>query len=134
MPVLAALLLQLTAAAAPLTVRVTEVRDAKGEVRVELCSARRFLHGGCEYTVSVPAQKDVTEVTIADVPAGLWAVQAYHDRNANREVDRGALGLPLEEIGFSRQAPVGLRGPSWSRASFVHDGPETTTVRLRRYW
>ena len=61
-------------------------------------------------------------------------MQAYHDRNANREVDRGVLGLPLEEVGFSRQAPVGLHGPSWTRAAFAHDAAETMTVKLRRYW
>lgn len=118
----------------PMTVRVSGVRDDAGQVRVDVCSPKTFLRGGCEVTVAVPAVEGETVVTLPAVPAGVWAIQAYHDRNANLRVDRGALGVPTEEVGFSRQAPVGLKGPAFERAAFRHAGPETITVRLRRYW
>ena len=120
-------------AAIPLTVRVSGMRDAMGEVRVEVCSRRSFVQSECEFRESVPAQTGETVVTFPAVPAGEWAVQAYHDRNANHEVDRGLLGVPVEEVGFSRQPPVGLHGPNFGRAAFVHDGAETVTVKLKRY-
>lgn len=137
MPALALLLLALQAAtpeaASPLTVRVSGMRDAVGEVRVEVCSRRSFVHAECEFRESVPAQAGETVATFPSVPAGEWAVQAYHDRNANHEVDRGLLGVPVEEVGFSRQPPVGLHGPNFGRAAFIHAGAETVTVRLKRY-
>ena len=119
--------------AAPLTVRVSGLRDAVGEVRVEVCSRRSFVHSTCEFRESAPAQAGETVVTFPAVPSGEWAVQAYHDRNANHEVDRGLLGVPIEEVGFSRQPPVGLHGPNFGRSAFVHEGAETVTVRLKRY-
>lgn len=118
---------------APLTVRVDGVQDAAGAVRVEVCSRATFLHSDCEFTATAPAQKSETVVVLPAIPPGEWAVQAYHDRNGNGEVDRGVLGVPIEEVGFSRQAPVGVRGPSFGRAAFPHGAAETVTVRLRRY-
>lgn len=120
-------------AATPLTVRVGGVQDAVGEVRVEVCSRRSFVHSQCEFRSSTPARAGEAVVSFPSVPAGEWAVQAYHDRNANHEVDRGLLGVPVEEVGFSRQPPVGLHGPNFGRSAFIHAGGETITVRLRRY-
>ena len=133
---LVAALLQAAApdAAAPLTVRVTGVSDDRGVVRVELCGAATFLHGGCELSVAAPAVRGETVVVLPHAPVGLWAIQAYHDRNGNREVDRGPLGIPMEAVGFSRAPPIGLRGPSFTRAAFRHDGEETVAVRLRRFF
>ena len=130
---LLAAVLQTADAPAPLTVHVDGVRDAVGEVRVEVCGRAAFVHSECEFRESVPAEKGRTSVTFPAVPTGEWAVQAYHDRNANHEVDRGVLGVPVEEVGFSRQPPVGLHGPMFGRSSFVHGGAESVTVRLKRY-
>ena len=126
-------LLQAADAPSPLTVAVEGVRDAVGEVRVESCSRSKFGRDTCEFRESAPAERGRTVVSFPAVPAGEWAVQAYHDRNANHEVDRGPLGLPIEEVGFSRQPPVGLHGPVFGRSAFVHQGAESITVRLKRY-
>ncbi len=125
--------LQAADAPTPLTVAVEGVRDAVGEVRVEVCSRGKFVHDTCEFRESVRAEKGRTVVGFPAVPPGEWAVQAYHDRNANHEVDRGVLGVPIEEVGFSRQPPVGLHGPMFGRSAFVHQGAESVTVRLKRY-
>ena len=121
------------APASPLTVRVGGMRSAAGEVRVEVCSRRSFVHSDCEFHRSAPARMGEAVVTFPAVPAGEWAVQAYHDRNANHQVDRGLFGVPVEEVGFSRQPPVGLHGPSFVRSAFVHGATQTVTVRLTRY-
>jgi uncharacterized protein (DUF2141 family) len=42
--------------------------------------------------------------------------------------------LPLEEVGFTNDAPVGLHGPRWSKAKVMHDSAEQTlSVTLRKY-
>ena len=130
---LAAALQAADASAAPLTVVVDGVRDGAGEVRVEVCGPAAFVHATCEFRTSVPAEAGRTVVFFPLVPGGDWAVQAYHDRNGNHEVDRGPLGLPVEEVGFSRAPPVGLHGPQFGRSAFAHHGSETVIVRLKRY-
>lgn len=134
MPALLIAALLQTAAGAPVTVHISGVRDGQGLVRVEVCSARTWLRAGCEFTVNAPAQAGEMTVVVPDVPAGAWAVQAYHDRNGNKEVDRGPLGIPAEEIGFSNQPPVGLKGPAFGRAAFTQTDGAEVRVRLKKYW
>jgi uncharacterized protein (DUF2141 family) len=56
------------------------------------------------------------------VPAGQYAVQAFHDENGNNDVDRAMFGIPKEGVGFSRNARIGLGPPKWRDAFFNHQG------------
>lgn len=119
---------------APITVTVTGVRSTQGSVRVDVCTRETFLKKICAYSGAAPAQVGATTVTVDGVPPGTYAVQAYHDLNDNKDVDQGFLGIPKEGIGFSNDAPLGLRGPSFDRAAIVHDGtPKTLRVKLRYF-
>ena len=115
---------------------VDHVRDDAGHVRVDVCTEATFLKGaGCPYTGAAVAVKGVTVVRVEGVPPGVYAAQVYHDRNDNERVDRSRpFGLPTEEVGFSNNAPVGLRGPRWAGASFTHEAAEQQlAVRLHHY-
>ena len=111
------------------------MEDDTGHVRVDLCTEATFLKTDCPYAGEAPAKKGITDVRIPDVPPGEYAAQVYHDRNDNHTVDRAkVLGVPLERVGFSNDAPVGLRGPRWSKAHFTHDtGEQELSVTLRHY-
>jgi uncharacterized protein (DUF2141 family) len=116
-----------------LRVMVQEVASSRGHVRVDVCTRSEFL-SKCRYSGSAPATPGVTIVEVRDLPPGVYAVQAYDDRNDNREVDRNVLGLPTEAVGFSNDAPVRLHGPSFKAASFNYPGGEQTlSLRLRRF-
>ncbi len=118
---------------ANLTIEVTGVRSAKGAVRVAVCTAPTFLKDACPYSASVPATPGSTLVSVAGVPPGVYAVQLFHDENDNQMVDRGLFGIPTEAIGFSNDAPVGLKGPRFASAAFVHGvASQKITVTLRR--
>ncbi len=116
-----------------LRIMVQEVASSRGHVRVDVCTRSEFL-SKCRYSGSAPATPGVTIVEVRDLPPGVYAVQAYDDRNDNREVDRNVLGLPTEAVGFSNDAPVRLHGPSFKTASFNYPGGEQTlSLRLRRF-
>jgi uncharacterized protein (DUF2141 family) len=116
-----------------LRVIVRDVADGGGHVRVDVCSRAEFL-GECRFSGSAPATLGVTTVEVRDLPPGVYAVQAYHDRNDNRTVDRNFFGLPTEAVGFSNDAPVRLSGPSFDAAAFNFPGGEhTIALRLRRF-
>jgi uncharacterized protein (DUF2141 family) len=121
--------------APPLSVVVNGVGDSRGYVRVDLCTQDTFLGRACETSGAAPARKGVTEVVLTHVPPGVYAIQAYHDRNDDGRLDRGLLGIPLEEVGFSKSPPLGLHGPSFDHAAFVHgDVAQTIDVHLNRFW
>ena len=116
------LALAMAEAAGSITMNIGNVRNARGKVVVDLCPQDRFLGDGCVHHDEVPARAGATVITIENVPVGTYAVQAFHDENANGEVDRAMLGIPREGVGFSRNARIGLGPPKWRDAYFVHQG------------
>lgn len=108
------------AATGSLTVNVANVRNSKGRVIVDICPQDRFLEDGCVHHGEAPARAGTTSVTIANVPAGSWAAQAFHDENANGEIDRAMFGIPKEGVGFSRNARIRMSPPKWKEAVFTH--------------
>ena len=130
--------LAIAGAAAPapdgntVTIRVTNLRNAKGRVHVDLCSQASFLKDGCPFSASAPAQSPVTVVVVKGVAPGHYAAQLFHDENANDKMDRGLFGIPKEGVAFSHDALKGMAPPKWSDAEFVYPGgAQTTQVKMR---
>ncbi len=117
-----------------ITFVVNDLRFTGGSVRVDICTEGTFLKTECPYSGFAPAMKGSTSVTVEAVPPGVYAAQIYHDWNDNHKVDRQALGIPKEGIAFSNDAPLGLKGPSFKKASFTHtEDPQTLTVKLHHF-
>jgi len=130
---LTALCTATAAEAATLTVRVTNVRDDRGNVHIDVCPKDRFLKEDCPYAASAPAQAGTTLVTVHGVPAGDYAIQAFQDENGNDKVDRALFGIPKEGIGFSNDASIRLGPPKWQDARFAFDGKEQEITLKMRY-
>jgi uncharacterized protein (DUF2141 family) len=125
------------AAAAPagtLTVRVTNVRNDKGQVHIDICPEAKFLKEDCPWSAVAPARSGTTIVTAHDIPPGRYAVQAFHDENANRKVDRALFGIPREGVGFSNDAPIRLSAPKFRAAAFDFAGLEQAIQLKMRYF
>jgi uncharacterized protein (DUF2141 family) len=70
-------------------------------------------------------------VTFGDLPAGDYAVRAFHDLNGNGRMDTNPFGMPTEPYAFSNNA-VGNMGPaSWDRAKFTVSGAAAQTISIR---
>jgi uncharacterized protein (DUF2141 family) len=110
----------LAEATGTLTIEVGNVRNNRGRVVVDVCPQDRFLKDDCPFHGEAPARAGVTTVTVKDVPAGAFAVQAFHDENGNGETDRGLFGIPKEGVGFSRNARIRMSPPKWADAVFQH--------------
>jgi uncharacterized protein (DUF2141 family) len=113
---------------------VTNLRTAKGQVRVGICPRETFLEDDCPYEASAPAAVGETMVTVTGVPPGTYAAQVFHDENGNHEVDRSWLGIPTEGVGFSRDPSFTFGPPDFNDTAF-RLGPEggRITVRLRHF-
>ncbi len=119
-------------AAAIVEVAVTGVTRAQGHIHVDLCTRDTFLKASCPYQGSAPATPGATLVTIKDVSPGQYAAQVFHDEDDSGDVHRNLLGIPTEPIGFSNDAPIHLKGPSFKQAAFaVEHGMERITLKLR---
>jgi uncharacterized protein (DUF2141 family) len=122
------------AATGSVTVNIGNVRNSRGNVMIDICPQNKFLDDTCAWHGEAPASAGTTVVTVQGVPAGEYAIQAFHDENANGEVDRAMLGIPREGVGFSRDARIGLGPPKWRDAYFIHHGrAEVLRFRLRYF-
>lgn len=110
------------AAGADVRVEVEGVRSGDGRVLVALCGPTTFLGRRCEASGSAAATPGTTEVVIRDVAPGVYAAQAVHDENGNLDLDRNRFGMPIEGVGFSRDAPLRLGPPRFGDAAVEVSG------------
>ena len=119
--------------AAQLDIEVTGIDSDRGYVRVAVCTRATFTTKHCPFAASVPAQAGTVTIRMDGIPAGRYAVQAYHDEDGNGRLRRGLFGIPAEAIGFSRDARVRLSAPAFEDAAMdVVESVTNTRVRLRR--
>ena len=69
--------------------------------------------------------------TFENLPAGDYAVKAFHDVNGDGQMNTNPFGMPIEPYAFSNNA-VGNMGPArWDRASFAVSGETAQTISIR---
>lgn len=100
-------------------IRILNVGDSRGTVRVALCTAAQWLKPEAVAGAVVPAEEGVMRIVVPDVPPGTYGVLVHHDANADGEINRDFLGRPTEGIGFSRDAPMLFGPPRFKDAAVV---------------
>ncbi|CTQ34583.1 DUF2141 domain-containing protein [Jannaschia rubra] len=119
------------AVAADLRVEIANLRSTEGQILVAACDEARFTTADCPFTARAPASEGAA--TIRGLPPGIYAVQAIHDENANDKLDRRLRLLPLEGLGFSRDAPMRRGPPRFGDAALAVEGDGTITVNMRYF-
>ncbi len=109
------------ARAATLQVVVDGVRDARGQLRIGVCTKPEFLGEACRFHGVVAAHPGTVMATIGKIVPGTYAVAVYQDVDDSGRLKRGFFGLPQEDVGFSRDPSLGL-GPPGFDASAIRIG------------
>ena len=66
-----------------------------------------------------------------NLPAGAYAVKAFHDLNGDGRMNTNPFGMPVEPYAFSNNA-VGNMGPArWADARFTVSGATAQTIAFR---
>ena len=105
----AALMTASAAQAGDVTVTLTGVQARGGQVLVTLQTRDQFMQpAGFGQRVEAPAAGSLT-VTFMDVPAGDYALSAFHDENADNQMQSSAIGIPEE--GWAMSNGDALMGP-----------------------
>jgi uncharacterized protein (DUF2141 family) len=118
--------------AATLAVMVEDVHAGPGSIRVALyADPDSFRHEDRAVRVlSVPARPGAVTVEFKDIPAGRYAVLAYHDANDNKKLDLILGMFPDEGWGLSNDPSV-MGPPRFEPSAFNVGEPSSTThVRL----
>ena len=109
------------AQAADLTVVVSNITSNAGNVMVGLFdSAAAFPKTVTQGVLAAAAGRDATgrvTLVLRDLTPGTYAVSAYHDLDANGQLNNNLMGLPTEPYGFSNNARGSFGPPSFQAAS-----------------
>ncbi len=91
------------ASAARIIVTIDGLKNAQGNVFIGLyASPAKFLQGNqTDAQRRVKASTAPVTVMFDNLPAGTYAVGAFHDENANDHLDTNVLGLPTEGYALS---------------------------------
>ncbi len=108
-----------------------------GMVMVALYDSAAAFDGGADSganravaRTAIPASGRVV-ATFENLPAGDYAVKAFHDVNGDGQMNTNPFGLPTEPYAFSNNA-VGNMGPArWDRAHFAVSGETAQTISIR---
>ena len=118
-----------------LTVGVSNIRAAKGEVAITIYpdDAKRFLAPkGKLLRQRVPARTPITSTCFYLPGPGFYAIAVYHDANADQDFNRSIVGMPTEGYGFSNDAPTKVGLPGFNTVRFrVPAGASRTSLRMR---
>jgi uncharacterized protein (DUF2141 family) len=119
--------------AADLTVTVKSLNATQGAVRVGLFNnADTFLAPNAQINGQMAqAAGDSVTVVFRDLPAGRYALSAFHDENGNGKLDRNVLGNPVEPFGFSNEAMGNMAAPSFEQAAIDFAADASIVITLK---
>ena len=122
-------------AQSPAPTRITltfEVGAETGAVMVALYDSETAYSGGRPVRVAkVDVAAGERVAAFEGLPAGDYAMKAFHDVDGDGTMDANPFGMPTEPYAFSNNA-VGNMGPAgWDRAHFAASGDTAQTIRIR---
>ena len=129
----AGLLAAASAAAADLAVEVRGLGSDLGRVHFGLYDDPKTFpdREGRIRGTQVPISNRRARTVFQGLRPGFYAVAVFHDENSNGEFDRGLLGIPLEDYGFSNGASAFLGPPAFESARVtVPERGVRITIRL----
>ncbi len=118
----------------PITVTISNVRAAKGDLLVGLYDSKRnFAKRPLRQSPKIRLTSSGTvRATIPNVPPGTYAIVVLHDVNKNGKLDKSPVGMPKEPFGFSNNPPIPRGMPAYSACTFtMGTSPKKMSIRLK---
>ena len=115
-------------------VTMTDFKSDDGTARVAFfLDASVWPDGGPSIfgTAVVPIRDGQAVAVFEDVPAGPFAVSAFHDEDSDGELGSVALGIPSEAYGFSGNARNMFGPPSFEQARMELAAGETKQITIQ---
>ena len=110
-----------------LRIEITKLENSIGKVMVEVLDKNQESVADAKGEIT----NNQSVVEFKDLPAGTYAVQYYHDKNENGEMDTGTFGIPLEGYGFSNDARGFMGPPDFEDELFNLDNDLTLVLETK---
>jgi len=110
-------------AAAPLTIHIGDIKNAKGDMAVAVFASSAGFpfesdQAAWRGMVAIDPHKLSTTVQ-TDLPAGDYAVSTFHDHNSSGKFETNLFGMPTKSYGFSNNPEAARRAARFDEAVFT---------------
>lgn len=113
-------LLGVQAWAADLTVEVTGISQAKGDIHVAIFDQQGQWLRKAVASKKISAVEGKVQIVFENLPDGEYGLSAFHDLNSNGKLDANMIGIPTEPYGFSNDAAGSFGPPSFAEIGRAH--------------
>lgn len=133
--ILSALLSTVYLSGADLTVKITNIKEAKGNIVIGIFDkAEAFPTESKQLKqIVIPVTGETVTKTISSLPNGDYAVAVFHDKNENKACDRNFFGIPKEGFGFSNNFSPKVKAPSFSDVKVGISGNTNMCIKLLHF-
>jgi uncharacterized protein (DUF2141 family) len=117
-----------------LIVKFNGMSSNDGKVIIALCNsdANYKDHKSPYIGKSISIDNKTAIIEFEDLPFGEYAIKAFHDEDANNDLNTNLLGIPVEDYGFSNNARSIFGPPSWQDAKFVlNDDDKVVEIEIK---
>jgi len=117
-----------------LVVKFNGMSSNEGKVIIALCNsdANYKNHKSPFIGKQIPINNNTAVIEFEDLPFGDYAIKAFHDEDANDDLNTNIFGIPVEDYGFSNNARSMFGPPSWQDAKFVmNDDDKVVEIEIK---
>lgn len=117
-----------------LTVSFSGLETQKGAILLSIYDSEAAFdkNGKPVRDAMVPATAAAVEAVIAGLPAGRYAIKAFHDVDGDMKMAANPFGMPTEPFAFSNNAVANMGPAKWVDAAFtVTDGANRHAITIR---
>ena len=82
--------------------------------------------------MNVAIENNSAQATFTNLAEGKYAVKVFHDENNNGKLDRGLLGIPVEEWGASNNPKRGFGPPKFRSMLFELQESKEILIKLNK--
>ena len=115
-----------------LTIKITSIRNAEGNIRVALRSDENTIVAS--KIVEIDPKTLTAEAVFDNLAEGTYGVAVIHDENKNGKLDFNDSGVPTEGYGHSNNPERRPGPPSFDETKFAFAAPGSNLEIALIYW
>jgi uncharacterized protein (DUF2141 family) len=115
-----------------LTINMTGFQNDNGFAMVSLHNSEVNFSGKEKAfrDAKIPIKDKKATCEFKNIPKGTYSVRAYHDVNANGQLDKNMVGFPKEPYGISNNAKSKMSTPKFEKAKFDFNANMTIEIKV----
>lgn len=125
-----ALVTSFSAYSQTLTLEIRGIEKVTGSLYIGFYSSAKTFTKEAVFGVCEKVTGKIMVIPVKGLAKGSYAISMFQDENANKKLDTGPMGIPVEKYGFSNDARGFAGPPSFKKCLFEFKGDKKLIIHL----